>query len=308
MSYDRIKNMIKSMATETRFETMTEKERITEVLTHLQITPSNFARSIGHISPQRLYQVIHGRNGISERMANEIVTAYPHLNFRWILLGEGDMFNEGMENYTVAADRVKRVMEHFMLSETQFAELLGEDLKEIEKTIKDNVAPSAELQRKILSHFPNLNPEWLIHNEGSMLSDGETAKAQNQPGMLKFYSSDLMLTEGLIDDIKPEMIVPSLFFPQCDYAFTVYGSSMEPLLHSGDIVICKKVKGDIIVFGETYLVETRNLKLLGILTQKESDEDTLVVKSNVPGKKAAEMKRDQIENLYIVRGRIDRGF
>ncbi|MFR9566948.1 MAG: hypothetical protein SNH13_06810 [Rikenellaceae bacterium] len=52
-----------------------------------------FARHIGLLRGENLYQIKRGNNGISRNLAEMIVTAFPEINLLWILTGEGQMFS-----------------------------------------------------------------------------------------------------------------------------------------------------------------------------------------------------------------------
>ncbi len=53
-----------------------------------------FARHIGLLRGENLYQIKRGNNGISRNLADMVVTAFPEINLLWLLTGEGEMFSE----------------------------------------------------------------------------------------------------------------------------------------------------------------------------------------------------------------------
>ena len=72
---------------------MSDSERIKKVLEWLNMKPSAFARAIGLGKPDGIYHILNGRNGISDTMSEKILSAYPEISRAWIILGEGNMFN-----------------------------------------------------------------------------------------------------------------------------------------------------------------------------------------------------------------------
>ena len=69
----------------------TDKERLEMLLAHLRLNPSELAKSLGYSRTQRIYFVLKGRNGISDSLARDINHVFPHISFRWLKNGEGDM-------------------------------------------------------------------------------------------------------------------------------------------------------------------------------------------------------------------------
>lgn len=125
---------------------------------------------------------------------------------------------------------------------------------------------------KIISCFPDLDPEWLVTGKGEMI---RTSLNGNKPTKVNRYllKSDTSTVEEKIPlyNIEAAAGVVSIFeslhkqepiayieipnLPKCDGAVYVVGDSMYPLLKSGDI-IAYKVLNDIanIFWGEMYLL------------------------------------------------------
>lgn len=58
---------------------------------HRQMNAASFAESLGLSRPDRLYNVLKGKNGLSEKFASLISSKYNDLNYDWLLTGEGEM-------------------------------------------------------------------------------------------------------------------------------------------------------------------------------------------------------------------------
>ncbi|MFI3319202.1 MAG: hypothetical protein SNH01_00325 [Rikenellaceae bacterium] len=69
-------------------------ERLESVIKWANMSTNYFARHIGLLRGENLYQIKRGNNGISRNLAEMIVTAFPEINLLWLLTGEGQMFVE----------------------------------------------------------------------------------------------------------------------------------------------------------------------------------------------------------------------
>ncbi len=67
------------------------KDRITQLLTSEGISPAEFADKIG-VQRSSISHVLNGRNYPSASFIQKILVSYKTLNPRWLLLGEGSIF------------------------------------------------------------------------------------------------------------------------------------------------------------------------------------------------------------------------
>ena len=67
------------------------KERINQFLSHESISPAEFADKIG-VQRSSVSHVLNGRNYPSAAFIQKMLGSYQSLNPRWLLLGEGTMF------------------------------------------------------------------------------------------------------------------------------------------------------------------------------------------------------------------------
>lgn len=74
---------------------MTPNERMREVERYAQMTPSALARHIGLKQNQTIYNIHHRGINISIALSKKITAAFPQIDARWLLTGEGDMLVEG---------------------------------------------------------------------------------------------------------------------------------------------------------------------------------------------------------------------
>lgn len=73
------------------FIDMTDKDRIEALLHYTQLNGKQFAYRIGLAYPDSIYHIIRNRNGISDKLAERIVMAFPEIDKGWLLTGEGEM-------------------------------------------------------------------------------------------------------------------------------------------------------------------------------------------------------------------------
>ncbi|WP_410780004.1 helix-turn-helix domain-containing protein [Hymenobacter sp. 5414T-23] len=65
-------------------------ERIREILSKYQLTPTQFADAIGTARPI-VSHILSGRNKPSLEVVQKIISAYPELSLPWLLSGTGPM-------------------------------------------------------------------------------------------------------------------------------------------------------------------------------------------------------------------------
>jgi transcriptional regulator with XRE-family HTH domain len=69
------------------------KDRITQFLKSEKISPAEFADKI-NVQRSSVSHVLNGRNYPSASFIQKMLSAYPQLNSRWLLLGEGTILEE----------------------------------------------------------------------------------------------------------------------------------------------------------------------------------------------------------------------
>ena len=125
---------------------------------------------------------------------------------------------------------------------------------------------------KILHQYPEINSEWLLTGNGSMIkedntnivimnNDRKTIDSLHVNQEIPLY--DLEAVAGLrelFSSGKPQRVLDTIKIPnlpKCDGAISVTGDSMYPLLKSGDIILYKETEFDNIFFGEMYLLSVK---------------------------------------------------
>lgn len=166
-------------------------------------------------------------------------------------------------------DRLIDYLSSQKISKSEFGRTIGVSnayVTSIRKSIDSDKIKSIAL------NYPNLNIEWLLTGDGSMLKsscDNRKPQASKEFSLCSDHKLssqeiplyDLSASAGLVaifNDLhqNPEdyLRVPNL--PPVDGAVYVRGDSMSPLLKSGDIIIFKKMELSLesILWGQIYLL------------------------------------------------------
>ena len=71
---------------------------IDKLLEFFQLNAKSFSEKIGLDRPQAIYDIQNGKTkGISPRMADKIISAFPEVDKAWLLSGEGEMLKEATD-------------------------------------------------------------------------------------------------------------------------------------------------------------------------------------------------------------------
>ena len=145
---------------------------------------------------------------------------------------------------------------------------------------------------KILTTYKDLSPEWLLTGEGSMLRTDE--KTDNTP--VAHHTEDphegipLLPVDAMAGAFTGEQqvleyeceryVVPA--FKGADFLIPVKGVSMHPQFSSGDIVACKRLSMDNVLFqwNKVYVIDTDQGPLIKRLKPESDKEHVLVVSDN----------------------------
>ena len=74
-----------------------DKIRLQRLLEELKHTKYSLSIALGYTNGSVLNNVANGRNGISSKLANNIVDKFPQIDYKWLLKGEGSMLVEPKE-------------------------------------------------------------------------------------------------------------------------------------------------------------------------------------------------------------------
>ncbi|WP_347049394.1 S24 family peptidase [Flavobacterium olei] len=167
-----------------------------------------------------------------------------------------------------STERIKEYIDYMGISKYKFCNDLGFSNKFLDNSSNMGTDKAC----KILHHFPDINSEWLLTGNGSMLkenktdivimnNDRKTIDSLHLSQEIPLY--DLEAVAGLkelFNSGKPQRILDTIKIPnlpKCDGAISVTGDSMYPLLKSGDIILYKETEFENVFFGEMYLLSVK---------------------------------------------------
>ena len=101
-----------------------------------------------------------------------------------------------------------------------------------------------------------------------------------------------------------KIIIPG--YSDCDFALNVWGDSMDPVLHTGEIILCKEWKERFINYGYIYLIITSENHRMIKYIQPGIDICTINCVSENSFYQPFEIDRKDILKLYVVKGHINR--
>lgn len=172
----------------------------------------------------------------------------------------------------------------------------------------------AEKIEDILQTFPQLNRLWLMTGEGNMLNDDSpsqptTPQPPQEPTHIIKYWVDVDTSAGYVDfPTNPDereykkIVLPD--FKDCTDAVNLCGDSMYPLYKNGEVIVLKRWDESFIDYGNVYLIITKNGNRMVKYIRQGSDDAHVLCLSENKNFDSFEILRDDILQLYIVKGSI----
>lgn len=190
------------------------------------------------------------------------------------------------ENQTVK-DRIKIYIKHLGIANSKFEKECNLSNGYI-NNLKDNIGASK--LESILKRYPELNINWLIYGEGSMIRKEENLPINNDTSDTK--GLPLIPIEAIagipsIDEIGvtfadcKKYVVPEFESKGADYMIRVSGSSMYPKYSNGDILACKYIRDVLFLqWGKIYVIDSSQGALVKRVFQDENNPDNLILLSD----------------------------
>lgn len=167
-----------------------------------------------------------------------------------------------------STERIREYLDYKGITKYKFCNDLGFSNKFLDNSSNMGTDKAC----KILHYYPEINSEWLLTGNGSMIkedktnivimnNDRKTIDSLHVSQEIPLY--DLEAVAGLrelFSSGKPQRVLDTIKIPnlpKCDGAISVTGDSMYPLLKSGDIILYKETEFDNIFFGEMYLLSVK---------------------------------------------------
>ena len=212
---------------------------------------------------------------------------------------------------TTIKERFNALINHYTNgNKSRFASEIG-----VAHTVIENVVgvrggnPSFSLLRDLFDRFPDVNPKWLIADEGDMFKmSGKTIQKapENSNTGIPLIPIDAMAGFGngemqvLLHECE-RYLVP--IFREAEFLISVKGSSMVPKYNSGDLVACKKLPLNDLFFqwNKVYVLDTAQGALVKRIKRGNDDDHILLVSDNA-SYDPFELHKSQINSVALVVG------
>lgn len=188
-----------------------------------------------------------------------------------------------MEN--TLKERVLKVFEYKRLNPNSASRILGIPQRTLNRQVNENGKVGMELVSALLMNFPDISPAWLVLGEGDMFYCKQINMSSK--GFAPYYS-DLPVSAGNRDLCDPAMEVPTGYISMphlyAQFYFPVSGTSMEPEIHSGDIIGVNRVESLREIDSEKiYMIVTNESRMIKrCYPDKENPELMWCVSPNYP--------------------------
>ena len=175
------------------------------------------------------------------------------------------------------------------------------------KNASDNMG--SKVMSKIKKQCPDLNIDWLLTGEGSMLIDEENKEVpvvtnEKTRGAVPYYG-DLPVSAGkqdlatILNNMEPTGWINLPGMPSSIGAFPVVGCSMEPDIKPGDFISITEVdRWERLDPDKTYMIITHDDRMIKHLSVDDSDDEILwCISPNYPKFK---IEKSEIVAIYRV--------
>lgn len=181
-------------------------------------------------------------------------------------------------------DRILKIIDLNNENKNQFYKKTGLSNGFLDK-VKDIGGSKIEY---ILNSYPDINPEWLLTGKGEMLKSTvvpmqPTAQAAHLIPLYDGVVTASITGADLTPQTEPvEMVNAGDWFRDATAAMRVHGDSMHPDYPSGSIVAMREVQNKkLIVYGQDYLIETSEYRVLKRLQKSDKDQHWLLCSTNL---------------------------
>lgn len=183
--------------------------------------------------------------------------------------------------------------------DAQLAEALGYSKGLVSEYLNNKKEVSELFMRKLFEAYPQIS-------ELSSLKIDETGTP--------IY--EVSATASQMEHIGQLPEVPSFRanvpgYEDCNFGLYVYGHSMYNTIENGSLILCRKVDKSVILYGEIYLIRTKDYLMVKRI-YKDGNKNTILCSSdNTEERKDGsnkrkyedfELDRDEIIDLYLVKG------
>lgn len=134
---------------------------------------------------------------------------------------------------------------------------------------------------------------------------------------IPYYDMDVSASNISMFTDSPELPTQQISIPgleDCDFGVPVFGHSMYPTYENGVIILCKKITDKTtIIYGECYLIITKDHRFVKRIQKSKDPESVLLVSDNDEVRKDGsrryepfDLPNKKILHLFIIKGTFKR--
>ena len=205
-------------------------------------------------------------------------------------------------------DRLKIYIDTKRITISAFEKSIGMSNASFGKSLKNKGAIGSDKLENILQVYTDLNPDWLLTGQGDMLRSRKSITINPSPttsSAVPYYN--LPVSAGPLGILtysngatKPDGYIDIEAFRRCDAILPVTGVSMEPEIHSGDLVGIRKLESynwEYIQTGKIYMIITHEERMIKYIS-KADDSEYIVCSS--PNYHDFKVRKADILEIYRV--------
>ena len=192
------------------------KDRILKFLEHEHISPAEFADKIG-VQRSSMSHILNGRNYPSAAFIQKMLQAFPMVNSRWLLIGDGKMniYPDEM-NLPTAEDKKSNSMSSETISELKsYKEQEGNSVQNLDFWQGSNNQANIQSGQPVITKEESVKDTTIEVEQKTPNIFSKTLSAENQP---------VNISTSAINAPEEKEIEQILFFYR-DKTFSIYRPS-----------------------------------------------------------------------------------
>lgn len=179
---------------------------------------------------------------------------------------------------------------------------IGKSSGYLTTALKKNTSIGSDVLEVLISKFPELNIDWLLSGNGSMLNKEIMQPIDNTRPRIPYDAAAGTLTDAVdgVSNYQCEQVPVVSAFPRYDFTIRVVGKSMEPEYYSGDEVACLRINENrFIQWGRVHVLDTTQ----GVVIKRIYDGgETIICKSYNPEFPDFYIPKEDIRSYNLVVG------
>lgn len=227
--------------------------------------------------------------------------------------------------------RIAKIAELEGINITSLEKAIGASRGVLSRALKNGSDIQSKWTQAIVENYPRYNARWLLTGEGEPLSKAVEDKEDSRSVISGAGTGKKLMpyldanTEGgmlTVSDVSPQyrsgMMDTGDLFQDASAIMQVHGDSMYPDYKPGSLIALKEVHAkELIMFGEDYVIETSEYRVIKRLQRSEDKTCWLACSTNTDVWEQGRLKGrlihepydvpvDKVKRIYLVLGEIHR--